>query len=476
MSSFALGPLSNRDPQYQNQNTLVVDKDGRLRYAPISRRVLALPLEILAEIFSYCVPDEFITPSLTTAPLVLCGLCRQWREVAISTPELWSSLVLDMELAAEAEGYVDLYRTWLSRARRSPLSLHLQVEKRDLTKTVLSLLETIVALSPQWRNIHVFLTVDITGLLFERSAEGFLLLEKFTFTSDTSPSQTPISFCNAPRLREIDFDSAYPPVSPIHFPWAQITTFRTSDITVSSCLEILGNASNLVNGTFDFRSGAVPTISVLSLEYLQSLALSELLAGDRHKIPMNVLSCLKTPALNSLALQFSDVYASTYPQDLSPFLSFVSRSAFHLRSLALSLMPMTTDGLINCLKVVPSLVHLKLEPYVFLDVNTLFSQLAGDTTFLPKLESIHIFFSKNTGHYVSWPELAKMLRWRWDAVGITRLRSFQMAEAYRDDEEPIPDLKRLEEEGMDLYFEWARGDFDSFRASVGFSHLEFEVA
>ncbi|KAF8205656.1 hypothetical protein K438DRAFT_517563 [Mycena galopus ATCC 62051] len=105
MSSFALGPLSNRDPQYQNQNTLVVDKDGRLRYAPVSRRVLALPLEILSEIFAYCVPDEFITPNLTTAPLVLCGLCRQWREVAISTPELWSSLFVDMESAAQEDAY-----------------------------------------------------------------------------------------------------------------------------------------------------------------------------------------------------------------------------------------------------------------------------------------------------------------------------------------------------------------------------------
>ncbi|KAF8205659.1 hypothetical protein K438DRAFT_1757013 [Mycena galopus ATCC 62051] len=272
MSSFALGPLSNRDPQYQDQNTLVVDKDGRLRYAPVSRRALALPLEILAEIFTYCVPDdrEFIIPTLTTMPLVLCGLCRQWREVAISTPELWNSLVLVMELAAEAEGYVDLCRTWLSRARRSPLSLYLQVEKRDLTKTVRSLLQTIVALLPQWRNIHVFLGVDITGLLFERAEKkGFPLLEKFTFTSDTSPSQTPISFCNASRLREIDFTSAYPPVSPIHFPWAQITTFRTSDITVSSCLEILRTAPNLINGTFDIRRGStVPTTSVLSVEHL----------------------------------------------------------------------------------------------------------------------------------------------------------------------------------------------------------------
>ncbi|KAF8205583.1 hypothetical protein K438DRAFT_1756949 [Mycena galopus ATCC 62051] len=273
MSSFALGPLSNRDPQYQNQNTLVVDKDGRLRYAPVSRRVLALPLEILAEIFTYCLPEsDFVTPTLTTAPLILCGLCRQWRAVAISTPELWSSLDLNLPLAAE-EGAQDAY--------------------------------TIAALSPQWRNIKVDLgseddITDFMRLWFQGSAkQGFPLLEKFTFDSTTA-SEIPISFCNAPRLREIEFAARYTPLIQIQFPWVQITTFRTSDIGVSSCLEILGDASNLVHGTFDIRGGLTGATTILSMQYLQSLSLSGVLVGA----PMAVLECLKAPALKSLALQF----------------------------------------------------------------------------------------------------------------------------------------------------------------------------
>ncbi|KAF8205658.1 hypothetical protein K438DRAFT_1931971 [Mycena galopus ATCC 62051] len=132
-------------------------------------------------------------------------------------------------------------------------------------------------------------------------------------------------------------------------------------------------------------------------------------------------------------------------------------------------MPMITDTLISCLTAVPSLVHLKLEPLRLVDMNVLFSQLEGDTTFLPKLESIHVFFSADTGRHCIYPGVvASMLRWRWDAVGVTQLRSFQMAGAYRNGftrEEAISDFKRLEEEGMDLYLGKTRFDIDSFRKS-----------
>ncbi|KAJ7868299.1 hypothetical protein B0H13DRAFT_1511581, partial [Mycena leptocephala] len=52
-----------------------------------------LPPEILALIFIQCLPDH-VFPSLSTAPLLLCGICHRWREVVLSTPNLWSSISL----------------------------------------------------------------------------------------------------------------------------------------------------------------------------------------------------------------------------------------------------------------------------------------------------------------------------------------------------------------------------------------------
>ncbi|KAJ7907367.1 hypothetical protein B0H13DRAFT_2019159 [Mycena leptocephala] len=340
----------------------------------------------------------------------------------------------------------------------------------DVTDGSRSLLKTITASSPQWRKIVLDLGVELAEILF--SSDGslqrhFPSLEKLDINC-VVPSIHPISFCNAPRLREI-FLPSYPTRRPIHFPWAQITTFWTGDIDLSQCIDILTNASNLVNGTFDFQYHDpfdVSQSSIISL-HLQSLTLAgELIIGG-DSIPMAILNCLNTPALKDLTLQFNGNQPSSFSRDVSPFLSFVSRLSLQLHSLALSLMPTTTETLIQCLKATPSLVHLKLEPPRIVNMNTIFTQLTGNSDFLPKLESLHIFFSFDTGrHFITASVVVDMLCWRWAAVGITQLRSFQMAcSSYRSrfcDEEANSEFRRLKKEGMDLYLGMERPDIDSF--------------
>ncbi|KAJ6457004.1 hypothetical protein C8R47DRAFT_916465, partial [Mycena vitilis] len=52
--------------------------------------VLTLPPEIIAQIFVACLPDHGrVRPSRDTAPILLAQICRQWRNIAISSSELW---------------------------------------------------------------------------------------------------------------------------------------------------------------------------------------------------------------------------------------------------------------------------------------------------------------------------------------------------------------------------------------------------
>ncbi|KAJ7166753.1 hypothetical protein C8R46DRAFT_876343, partial [Mycena filopes] len=51
--------------------------------------VLALPVEITGEIFMRCLPEFPAHPSGTIAPMLLTRICRQWRNIACSTPRLW---------------------------------------------------------------------------------------------------------------------------------------------------------------------------------------------------------------------------------------------------------------------------------------------------------------------------------------------------------------------------------------------------
>ncbi|TFK34289.1 hypothetical protein BDQ12DRAFT_374820 [Crucibulum laeve] len=51
-----------------------------------------LPIEILGEIFTHCVPLRRAVASPDIAPLLLCHVCSHWRTVAFATPHLWSTL------------------------------------------------------------------------------------------------------------------------------------------------------------------------------------------------------------------------------------------------------------------------------------------------------------------------------------------------------------------------------------------------
>ncbi|KAJ7146177.1 hypothetical protein C8R44DRAFT_599326, partial [Mycena epipterygia] len=57
----------------------------------ISYPVLKLPPEITSGIFVHCLPTLPSDPRLLEAPLLLLGICKGWREIALQTPALWAS-------------------------------------------------------------------------------------------------------------------------------------------------------------------------------------------------------------------------------------------------------------------------------------------------------------------------------------------------------------------------------------------------
>ncbi|KAJ7120207.1 hypothetical protein C8R44DRAFT_623999, partial [Mycena epipterygia] len=84
--------------------------------------VLSLPPEITSLIFIHCVPfpeASFPRPSPLDAPLLLAQICRQWRDIAINTQELWQSVAFVDTRSLE------LIKIWLSRSGNHPLNFSL---------------------------------------------------------------------------------------------------------------------------------------------------------------------------------------------------------------------------------------------------------------------------------------------------------------------------------------------------------------
>jgi hypothetical protein len=462
MLPWAVGPLSNRAPQYQNQYTLV-NRDGKLRLAARSRRVLALPPEILGEIFFFCLPFDknlLVTPDPHGAPLVLCKVCRQWRSIALATPKLWSSIYFESEeaLPESAALYVDFCRDWISRAGSTPLSFWLHANASD--PAVDSLLQIISGVSQQWQNI------DIRDLPLSFPADRkYPLLEKLNLSP--SSDHPVLSFCDAPRLRDV-FISEY--TTRIQLPWHQLTKFGTLSMRIEACLDLLRHASNLAEAHLrisPYGASALPD-TIFSLPQLHYLNLSVPWVDDEYTemvempmMPMTLLKCLKTPALKALALGFEYTWNDDLV-DISPFLAFVSQSSFHLHALTLSVIPTTTDALMDCLKATPSVIRLKLHisPSI-VDMDPVFAEFTGHDKFLPNLESLQIsLWPRSPTQTVDASLVVNMLIWRCVTSRVARLRSFWLAVlGKRELEESIkcyieahPVFPELEALGTELRF------------------------
>ncbi|TFK27614.1 hypothetical protein FA15DRAFT_754181 [Coprinopsis marcescibilis] len=87
-----------------------------------------LPPELLAEIFAYCLPyGRNSQPTLRqdSVPVVLCNVCRTWREVALGHSNLWTDLVVEGKGEDDigSADVVERLQDWFGRAGRRPLSL-----------------------------------------------------------------------------------------------------------------------------------------------------------------------------------------------------------------------------------------------------------------------------------------------------------------------------------------------------------------
>lgn len=85
-----------------------------------------LPTEVLSQIFNHCLTETkmLLFPSTLKAPMLLTGICRRWREVAVGTPNLWCRFHIEAD-DRDWERAALCYELWLKRSRGRPLSLAL---------------------------------------------------------------------------------------------------------------------------------------------------------------------------------------------------------------------------------------------------------------------------------------------------------------------------------------------------------------
>jgi hypothetical protein len=94
---------------------------NKVRISPASH----LPTEILQHIFKACLRRrEYVEPDIRSAPLLLCQICRRWKDVAEATPELWSSIKLN-DRCIDNDSFTAMVTRWLAASRNRSLAINL---------------------------------------------------------------------------------------------------------------------------------------------------------------------------------------------------------------------------------------------------------------------------------------------------------------------------------------------------------------
>ncbi|KAJ6455361.1 hypothetical protein C8R45DRAFT_845896, partial [Mycena sanguinolenta] len=314
-----------------------------------------LPVELLAEIFDLAIrndDDEHV--------------CSYWRQIAHSTPKLWTRpLEVDLRQytgGGKAQVHLDGLKTWLLRSAPLAAPVSLVLEHRNTSP---SMLDEVLSTAPRWRSLRLYVwDLDYTPAVLSfviRLAEARLdnLEELDLGTRDLEEEETPTfpSLTTAHRLRKLRIHIGLDAL-PFLMPWAQLTDLTLNSRFPNIALDILSQCTNLIRATVQTTGWAVlpeAKRDIFVLRHLRALSLS-FFGSAGHVIP--ALECMSAPALEELHLDFGDMRANVACWTEARFTTVQSRAP-HITHLELQYSYLTSSDLRTAIHNAPSLTTCK---------------------------------------------------------------------------------------------------------------------
>ncbi|KDQ62868.1 hypothetical protein JAAARDRAFT_202418 [Jaapia argillacea MUCL 33604] len=370
-----------------------------------------LPPEILSRIFIRCY-DKYVSLDCTLQPLLL--VCKRWRDVALSTPLLWSSIGVERShysTTVIARRLKLVLGTFLRRSHNVPISLYLSI------RPTLYCSQTLTAILPHLPRCKLLeldgVSVDCNTDFLSRIATDALSLESFSFSATYYSifGHESIAFVafQSPRLRHIAAYDGHTFSLPL--PWAQLTHLhlgnesecRPFTARLFSCFDVLRRCVELTDFSFyslDHRpppgfQGSAPIV-LPKLRFLQMQgSSSDYLLLDRLVAP-------KLTNLTYIPMSLPRRYRC-YFAPACTFRRCIEQSGCNLQCLTIRPGHASWNEVIDWLHCVPSLPELRLE-FKHTSVHSrkkLFQALSQPSTLkkysgpsvVPRLRRIHVILA-----------------------------------------------------------------------------------
>ncbi|KAJ7602368.1 hypothetical protein DFH06DRAFT_1258905 [Mycena polygramma] len=215
--------------------------------------------EILSAIFIECLPPYSAAPASARAPLLLGAICRDWRDIAISTPGLWNSFILSVDLVKTRDddcSIVRLFERWLARGGNTPLTMVINCvrsgfpDEHELALPA-SFVSALSRCSSRWHDVNLMLPLaDFHRLRADSGLPRLRRLAVMAAVHTPSVESTLPSlnlFKDAPMLHDVSLGDGFD-LANIVLPWHQLTHFdsRGRDFALDARhLDVLRQASRL---------------------------------------------------------------------------------------------------------------------------------------------------------------------------------------------------------------------------------------
>ncbi|KAJ7778607.1 hypothetical protein DFH07DRAFT_795311 [Mycena maculata] len=390
--------------------------------------VLTLPIEITSRIFILCLPAHGrVRPSPSTAPLLLAQICRSWRDVALSTCELWSSFYFDGPVAFDLTGFGltanpivprdngarALLQTWLSRAKGYPISLGLNTTFRTVPPAFASLVSS-VSEQIQRLDLHILPQQFNRFRLFHTP---FPRLQHLATTHSTDKDLREL-LKEAPALRELRLLGKE---FTLNFSLPALTRLEIrEEISKEIFLDLLAKFPVLEHLHFSLEEFGAETISEASIPTLFPHLTSLTLASSSSCFALRLVTL---PNLLKL-----EIPPFAEPTVVLPFLSRSSCTIQHLvLSLGTCFMEEDDDEpleeALTWLNTFPFVVTLEITSWPALDSLAMYL----DSKSLPRLRYLTVSSSigRNTPD-VDYDTLIEMLRHRRNPAQAVKLQKFHL--------------------------------------------------
>ncbi|KAI3613220.1 hypothetical protein WG66_001594 [Moniliophthora roreri] len=365
------------------------------------------PVDVLREIFVECLPKDHIpVRNLKEAPLLLTGICRSWREVAISTPGLWNRIHIALPyprmppVTPDFRSLMKLreagLQLWLGRSGSMPLTLSIHTlmpsetvgvsdarwwsdeeqAEAELRQCYMDFLEKILPYVSRWRELFLNVPSGILKILEDLELKNLNLVEEIRFInkSEESPHGSghplDIIFRRSPSLRVLhleeyaqDFESS--------IRWDNLTEVKlglsSAGIGPTEALRILSlsrlslrRCTLYIQLRANFASDASPIIVMHQLHTL-NLSFDSLPAPE---LSQRFFDAFVAPGLKDFSVVYHGyIIGSSSKNELNmlAFHTFIERSGCAISRLTMDLLSQVAAiALIKLLDLMPSLAELRV--------------------------------------------------------------------------------------------------------------------